>query len=145
MIPATGFPNPPTRWSPNGKAWPSTAAYVSGFPQRAAGGLSKLTIDNTNSGSDVHVKLCRFSFSACDGLRQVFIPAGSSFTIKGIAAGKYDVRYRDLTSGSLAMSDMIELEQFEVDGGTRFSVVRLTLYKVAQGNTTFVPVAESQF
>jgi len=136
---------PVTRWSPSGKPWPSAASYLRGLPQRATGGLSKLTIDNTDGGSNVYVKLCRASSTQCDGLRHVYIPRGSSFSINGIAPGTYDVRYRDLNSGRIAKSEPMALRQIEEEGGTKYSVIRLTLYAVTDGNTTFAPLTEEQF
>lgn len=135
------------RWSPNGQPWPVTAAYLKGkgIQQRAFGGLSKLTIDNTNGGSNVYVKLCRPSNDRCDGLRHVFIPQGASFVMANIAPGTYDIRYRDLSSGQIARSEPLLLQQIEDSQGTRFSVVRLTLYRVADGNTSFAPLSEDQF
>lgn len=135
------------RWSPNGEPWPTTAGYLKGkgIQQRAFGGLSKLTIDNTSGGSDVHVKLCRLSIDRCDGLRHIFIPQGASFTMASITAGTYDIRYRDLTSGHTAKSQPIALQQIEDDQGTRFSVVKLTLYRVSGGNTSFAPLPDEQF
>jgi len=135
------------RWSPNGQPWPVTAGYLkgNGIRQRAFGGLSKLTIDNTNGGSSVYVKLCRPNNERCDGLRHVFITQGASFVLANIAPGTYDIRYRDLSSGHIARSEPLLLQQIEDAQGTRFSVVRLTLYRVAGGNTSFVPLSEEQF
>lgn len=144
---STGTTNLPvlTRWSPNGKAWPTSANYLKGFKQRATGGLSKLTIDNTSGGSDVYVKLCTHTNVRCDGLRHVFIPQGSSFAISGIARGTYDIRYRDLSSGAVAQSEAIVMQEIESERGWQYSVVRLTLYRVQGGNTTFSPLTEDQF
>ena len=132
-------------WSPNGKPWPARAAYLDGFRRRAASGLSTLTIDNTAGGADVYVKLCRASADRCDGLRHVFIPLGASFTMSKIAAGTYDIRYRSLDNGALAKSEPMELEQVEEARGIRYSTVRLTLYRVAGGNTTFESLPEDKF
>jgi hypothetical protein len=134
-----------TRWAPNGKAWPTSAGYLKGFKQRATGGMSKLTIDNTSGGSDVYVKLCTHTNVRCDGLRHVFIPQGSSFSISSIARGTYDIRYRDLLSGAVAQSEAIDMQEIESERGWRYSVVRLTLYRVQGGNTRFSPLTEDQF
>lgn len=115
------------------------------MPNRAGGGLSKLTVDNTNGGSDVYVKLCRSSYDRCDGLRHVYIPLGSKFTMTSVAAGTYDIRYRALDNGSIAKSEPLTLQQIEDSEGTRFSVVRLTLYRVADGNMSFTPLSEDKF
>lgn len=137
--------NPPVRWSPNGKPWPSKASYLRDMPKNATGGLSKLTIDNSNGSADVYVKLCRASQDRCTGFRHVYIPLGASFTLGSIAAGTYDIRYRDLDSGNIAKSEPISLNEEESDQGTRFSMVRLTLYRVSGGNTTFTQLSEDQF
>lgn len=132
-------------WSPNGRPWPVLAGYLQGMAVRASGGLSKFTVDNTNGGSDVYVKLCRPSQEKCDGLRHIFIPNGSSFTMTGVAPGAYEIRYRDLSNGAISKSEPMTLRQIEEDQGTRFSVLKLTLYRVADGNTSFSPVSEDRF
>jgi hypothetical protein len=135
-----------TRWSPNGRPWPNSAAYLKGLgPQRATGGLSKLTVDNTNGGADVYVKLCSYGLGRCDGLRHVFIPQGSSFTMNGIARGTYDIRYRSLNSGRLSRSESMQLRQVEEDGGIRYSTVTVTLYTVHDGNSRFTAISEDEF
>ena len=140
--------NPPkatATWSPNGKPWPTRAGYLDGFQQRATAGLSRLTIDNTSGGSDVYVKLCRASAVRCDGLRHIFIPLGASFAMSKITAGTYDIRYRSLDNGALAKSGPIEFVQVEEAEGTRYSTVRITLYRVAGGNATFESLPEDRF
>ena len=132
-------------WSPNGRPWPERAGYLQGMAVRASGGLSKFTVDNTNGGSDVYVKLCRPSQEMCDGLRHIFIPNGSSFMMTSVAPGLYEIRYRDLSSGAISKSEPMTLRQIEEDQGTRFSVLRLTLYRVTDGNTSFSPVSEDRF
>jgi hypothetical protein len=123
------------------------AGYLKGnnIRQRAFGGLSKVTIDNTGGGSNVYVKLCRPDIDRCDDVRHAYIPQGASFTMVNIAPGVYDVRYRDLTSGQIARSEPIQLQQKQEVEGTKFSVIRLTLYRVAGGNTSFAPLTEEQF
>ncbi len=138
--------DPSVQWSPNGKPWPTRAGYLKAMPPlRATGGLSKLTIDNTNGGSHAYVKLCRPSQKKCDGLRHIFVPDGASFTMTELAAGAYEIRYRDLKTGAASKSEAMTLRQIEDDRGVRFSVVRLTLYRVADGNTSFTSVPEENF
>jgi hypothetical protein len=115
------------------------------MPQRANGGLSRLTIDNTSGGADVHVKLCHLGRDPCNDLRQVFIPVGTAFTLRNIRPGQYDIRYRDLETGKIEKSQAIVLREIEETDGVQFSVVTLTLYRVASGNTTFSQIPEGQF
>jgi DnaJ domain len=132
-------------WSPNGKPWPTRSAYLDGFPRRASSGLSTLTIDNTNGGASVYVKLCRASMDRCDGLRHVFIPLGASFTMSSVSPGAYDIRYRALDTGALSKSEVVNLAQVETERGTRYTTMRLTLYRVAGGNTSFESLPEDKF
>lgn len=140
-----GATDPIVQWSPNGRPWPSRAGYIKGMPLRANGGLSKFTVDNSDGGSSVYVKLCRPSQEKCDGLRHVFIPDGSSFTMTDLAPGTYEIRYRSLSTGSMWKSEPLTLRQIEEDRGTRFSVLRLTLYRVTDGNTSFTQLPEERF
>lgn len=133
------------RWSPNGLPFPDSAGYLQGLPRRAGGGLSKMTIDNTSGGADVYVKLCRASKEACNGLRHVFIPQGSTFTMLDVAPADYDIRYRNLTTGQISRSEPIEIREQETSEGTRYSVFRLTLYTVSGGNASFTTIPEEQF
>ena len=132
-------------WSPNGKPWPTRAAYLDGFPRRAASGLSTLTIDNTSGGANVYVKLCRDSADRCDGLRHVFIPLGASFTMTSVSPGAYDIRYRALDTGALSKSEPMQMAQTKTERGTRYTTMRLTLYRVAGGNTSFESLPEDKF
>lgn len=55
-------PPPKPAWvrpdsAPNGQPWPTTAAYVRGYQQLHSGGLSTVTVDNSQNDSDVFVKL----------------------------------------------------------------------------------------
>jgi len=131
--------------APNGSTWPSAAGYVSGYPRLRSGGRSTLTVDNSANASDVFVKLVWIDTSATRPVRQVFIPANGSFTVSGLKAGEYDVRYQDLTDGSLARSESFTLKEIREPDGVRFSNITMTLYKVANGNMQTYPLAESEF
>jgi hypothetical protein len=131
--------------TPNGRPWPKGPAYLSGEPVDAKGGLSTLTVDNTQGGSDVHVKLCSVQREKCRAFRHVFIPLGHSFSMKDLKQGTYEIRYRSLANGAMAKSEPISLRQFNTPDGTRFSVITLTLYKVVQGNTQFTSLSETEF
>ena len=78
-------------------------------------------------------------------VRQFVIPARSKFTVKDVSAGEYDVRYRDLTDGTLARSEAFVLNEIRDTDGTRFSNITMTLYKVSNGNMQTYPLAEAEF
>lgn len=131
--------------APNGKPWPATAGYLVGEPQSHTTGHSEITIDNGRNDSDVFVKLVSLSGSVARPARQVFIPAYSRFTVKQLAPGNFDVRYRDLNTGGLSRSEMINLTERKTYQGTEYSVITLTLYKVQNGNMATYDLSEDEF
>lgn len=78
-------------------------------------------------------------------VRQFFIFAGSTFTLKNVSQGSYDIRYRDLNSGDLARSESFRLEEVRTYNGTQFSNLRMTLYKVQNGNMQTYGLSETDF
>lgn len=110
-----------------------------------AGGLSTVTVDNSQNNADVMVKLVALGASTAYPVRQFYIPAGFRFTLENIQAGDYDIRYRDLSTGQLARSDPFTLEELEVADGTQYSNMTLTLYKVSNGNMQTHDLAEADF
>lgn len=131
--------------APNGSPWPESAGYVIGYPRLASGGLSRLTIDNTASASDVFVKLVVIEPDATRPVRHLFIPANSLFVVEKLAPGDYDLRYMNLNDGSLLRSESFTLKEEAEAGGMRFSKASFTLYKVANGNTHTFPLLPSEF
>ncbi|MFL1542544.1 J domain-containing protein [Pseudomonas sp. O39] len=131
--------------APNGKPWPRTASYLIGEPQTHKTGHSEVTIDNGQNNSDVFLKLVALQGMVAKPARQILIPARSRFTIKNLTPGDYDVRYRDLTSGGLSRSEVMTLTETPTSRGTQYSVVTLTLYKVANGNTATYGLSEDEF
>jgi len=131
--------------APNGKAWPKSAGYVPGYEQLDADGLSSVTIDNRQNDSDVFVKIVSLAGSVAYPSRQIYIPALGKFTAKNLRAGSYDVRYMDLDTGGLSRSEAFQLEEVPTDGGTQYSEMSMTLYKVWEGNMQTFTLAESEF
>lgn len=131
--------------APNGRAWPTKAAYLAGEPQTHATGHSELTIDNGRNSSDVQLKLVALEGNLARPARQIFVPAHSQFTIKNLTTGTYDVRYRDLSSGGLSRSEAMHLTETTTQGGIQYSSFTLTLYKVSNGNAKTYSLAEDEF
>lgn len=131
--------------APNGQPWPATAGYISGYQIKAQGGLSSVTIDNTSNSSDVFLKLVRLSSAEAIPVRMCYIPAYSRFTFSSVMTGRYDVRYRDLTTGGLSKTEEFLLEERSSYSGTSYSNLTMTLYKVANGNMTTESIDESEF
>lgn len=143
QIPPPDFVRPKT--APNGKPWPVVAGYLSGEPQTRAGGHSEITIDNGQNDSDVLVKLVSLSADVARPTRQIFIPANGKFTIKSIAAGRYDIRYQDLMTGVRSRSEGMTLSESADARGIRYSVMTLTLQRVKNGNMAIHDLADGEF
>lgn len=131
--------------APNGQPWPGAAGYVKGYQQLHSNGLSTVTVDNSRNDSDVFVKLVSLDSAQAYPVRQFYIPASGSFTLKKVNAGSYDVRYRDLGSGGLSRSEVVTLSEMHTAEGARFSNLTMTLYKVKNGNMKTFGLAEAEF
>lgn len=131
--------------APNGQPWPNSADYVRGYQRFHTKGLSKVTVDNSQNDSDVFVKLVSLDGAQAYPVRTFFIPAYGKFTLNKVSAGNYDIRYRDLNSGGLSRSEPFQLEEVSTDNGTQFSNLRMTLYKVANGNMQTYALSEAEF
>lgn len=131
--------------APNGEPWPGSAGYVEGYEQLHTNGLSTVTVDNSRNDSDVFVKLVSLDGAQAYPVRQFYIPAFASFTLKQVTAGSYDIRYRDLSSGGLSRSEAITLSEVHTNEGAQFSNVTMTLYKVKNGNMKTYGLSEAEF
>lgn len=131
--------------TPGGTPWPTTAAYLPGYYQDNSPGLSTVTVDNTGNSSDVFVKIVKIGLPAHGHNRIFYIPAYSQFQAKNLERGSYVVKYQDLASGTRAKSDPFVLSETETYGGTQFSNVTMTLFKVANGNMRTTPIGEHEF
>lgn len=131
--------------APNGEMWPSNAAYIKGYKKLHTDGLSSVTIDNTQNDSDVFVKLVSISGNNASSVRHFFIPATDRFTVNKVRSGNYDIRYRDLDSGTLAKSETFMLQQKSTPDGIQYSNITMTLYKVRDGNMRTYTISEAEF
>lgn len=140
--------------APNGAPWPSAAGYVKGYERLNTNGLSTVTVDNSRNDSEVFVKLVNLNLISLDtaqavpipiSVRQFYIPVHGSFVLKNVDAGKYDIRYRDLSSGGLSRSEAFSLTEVHTSEGAQFSNVTMTLYKVKNGNMETFGLAEADF
>jgi hypothetical protein len=138
-----GYVRPAT--APNGQNWPDTASYINGFQRLHTSGLSQVTVDNKQNDSDVFVKLVTLDGPSAYPVRTFFIPAYGSFTINKVTAGRYDIRYKDLSGGGLSRSEPFNLEETRTYDGTQYSKITMTLYKVRNGNMKTYDLSEDEF
>ena len=137
--------------APNNQAWPINASYIKGLKQSNFNGLSSVTIDNSQNDSDVFVKLYSTDVKAPNGayletpVRHLFIPARGVFKMSKVNAGNYDVRYRDLSTGTLSRSESFILKEVRSSEGVSYSDLTMTLYKVRDGNMQTYALSEDAF
>lgn len=131
--------------APNGQPWPVAAGYVKGYQQLHTAGLSTVTVDNSRNDSEVFVKLVSLDSAQAYPVRQFYIPAFASFTLKQVTAGSYDIRYRDLGTGGLSRSEAITLSEVHTDEGAQYSNLTMTLYKVKNGNMKTYGLSDAEF
>lgn len=106
--------------------------------------LSTVTVDNRQNDSDVFVKLVSLDGTQAYPIRQFYIPAYGSFTLKKVRAGSYDIRYRDLNNGSLSRSETFSLGEMSTSNGKQYSNITMTLYKVQNGNMQTYGLSETE-
>jgi hypothetical protein len=143
VIPKPAYMRPAT--APNGTPWPSAAGYIRNSKVRNSKGLSSITVDNTQSDSDVFVKLVSIHGADAKTARMFFIPAFSTFTAKNLTKGAYRIEYEDLSTGQKYRGDSFEAEEIPMQGGVQFSEDSLTLYKVRDGNTNLAEIDDAEF
>jgi hypothetical protein len=131
----------------NGYPWPTVAGYMQDYPKLNTHGLSEVHVDNSQNDSDVMVKLVSAGGTTAFPIRVFYIPTHGEFTVKNVAPGTYDVRFRMLANGSLSRSETFNLEQTpDANGrGERYSHYDLTLYTVMNGNTHLYPLNPKDF
>lgn len=139
----SGYVRPET--APNGERWPLVAGYIMGYKRLHTDGLSTVTIDNSQNDSDVFVKLVSLTSVKSYPVRVFYIPSHGQFTVNGVHAGNYDVRYRDLNTGAIARSESFHLEETRVGNDIQYSNITMTLYKIRNGNMHTYDISESEF
>ena len=110
----------------------------------SAKGLSSFTVDNTQGSHDVVVRLYRDG--ARPALRSFLVKKGDVYTSEKIPAGSYVMRHRHIGSDkTYEANEVFELKETAVEGGTRYSRVRVTMYSVRDGNLTNREVPPENF
>lgn len=138
--PQSGFSLDPT-----GNPWPVKASYVAGFPILRADGLSRVTIDNSVNRTGKFLKLVALDRDLASPIREVFIPGGESFTMRKVRAGRYDLRYEDSADHELLRSESFLVEEVSDESGTKFSVLKITLFSLPGGTFQTFPLNRADF
>jgi hypothetical protein len=132
--------------APTGEPWPRSAGYLKSYNIGRSGGLSTVTVDNTNNQYDVYVKLVYTDEALDKAVRHVYLPKGQSFTMRDVAQGEYEIRYKNLDTGGTFKADYpFRLKEVENSEGIQYSNIRMTLYTVQNGNMRTRSIPEDQF
>ncbi|CAA9480840.1 MAG: Chaperone protein DnaJ [uncultured Sphingomonadaceae bacterium] len=142
---SSAFVKPVAARAPNGAPWPNQAAYVPGYTQGRTDGLSNVLINNRGNESPMFLKLVAIDEQRTMPVRHVFVPPRSSFQIEKVRPGRYDVRYQNLGTGSLARSEPFELSEVERPAGREYSNVTLTLYEAPGSAVDTYRLSEKEF
>lgn len=123
------------RVAPNGSPWPIQAAEIPGYPIERADGKSIVTIDNSRNPADVFVKLVCLENETAVTIRHVYVPAFGTFDCKNVRKGKYELRYQDLSNGSVSRSEAFDLTETRTDRAVNYSVMKITLFKITDSKS----------
>lgn len=80
----------------DGRPWPAVATEfpAADSPSAEYAGQYALEIENKVGGGGVYAKLCDSDIPGCPAIRTMFIPGGSSITLKALAGRSYRLHYR---------------------------------------------------
>lgn len=121
--------------------------YVPNKPINNSDGHCQITIDNTRNDYPVYVRIWDVE-SVEEVAREITIRQNEKFTAKSFDPGQYEIRfaqmYEDRKPTGASKSEPFRLSQTKEQGGIRYSVYSLTLYKVRNGNaqTYSIPISE---
>ncbi len=118
---------------------------IQGCKKLQRGGRSTMTVDNTANDTAVLVKLFPTAVSNAAAVRVFTIRAKDSWIKTSISAGTYELRYEDLASKAFTKTESLTLSEREIDSGVEFSQIKVTLYKVRNGNMKTQAIVKSDF
>lgn len=120
--------------APNGRMWPVASGYIDGYKRLNFKGKSTIQVENLQNDNDFYVKLVDGSKKNPVTVRHVLIKGGDKFTFQGVTAGKYQLMYFDIDAGSITKSEDFEVQEIKTQTHIRASRMKITLYKVRNGN-----------
>jgi hypothetical protein len=139
-----GYARP--RMDPHGDPWPAAASYLrTSTKESHANGYSSIAIDNSGNNADVYVGLTHGVGKRPSRLREAFIPARGRFTMYTLAAGHYDLRFFSLDTGHKARTEAFDLSESRLPDSVQYSTMRMTLYKVLNGNAQTYDLTDDEF
>lgn len=131
--------------APNGQGWPQASGYVAGYERLNLGGLSEVVIDNSRNEVDVFAKLVSLDGPSPLAVRTVFVAARGRLVLETLSIGTYDLRFRNLASGSFYRTPAFILEEVHTTRGTQHSVATLPLSASPDGSLQSYALTEGEF
>ena len=104
-----------------------------------------MTVDNSQSSSDMLVKLFDRRLKRATATRTFFLRAHEQFALRNVAPSEYDIRYQDLESCTIWMSEPFSLKEAEDERQIRAEDASLTLYEIPNGNTQPTIIGPADF
>lgn len=85
-----------TPGAPNGEPWPADSGYIAGYPVGNQGKEMSVVVDNSANEAPVFVKI--HDLDRRSNVRHAYVESHATFTIDGLAAGRYEVRYQNVVT-----------------------------------------------
>lgn len=112
---------------PHGNPWPATSGYLVGTPVLNATGKSEFTFENAASERYL-IHLVDIEQSPNIVVRQLYLGAGESFTMRSIKPGRYLVRHSSLRTGeNQELKKVFEFTVKRVPNGYAYSRAKVIL------------------
>lgn len=117
----------PMLQDPHGNPWPDTSGYLVGTPVLNATGKSEFTFENAASERYL-IHLVDIEQSPNIVVRQLYLGAGESFTMRSIKPGRYLVRHSSLRTGeNQELKKVFEFTAKRVPNGYAYSRAKVIL------------------
>jgi hypothetical protein len=124
---------------------PSAREPEAGKPQAAAFNRCRVVMDNRLGGAPLVARLVRLEDGRSDVVREFAVPARGEVTVRDVAPGSYEVRYRNPSTGATRKTERFTLHETPTAEGVRSDVLTFTTYSVQGGNMHTTPIGEGEF
>lgn len=110
------LPSQPAGTAPNGRALPTQAGYVDGYPVLRQSGYNWVQINNHHLNTGVFAQLYELRSGKFHAIRSVYIPANAVLMLQDVGDGDYSLHYQRLDTGQWQISEPWLIEGTEQSG-----------------------------
>ena len=100
--------------TPKGVDWPETSSYLRGYFLENEG-AEAVIIDNRKNSADIFAKLVLINAQETKAVRTFLVARNESFSIHYLPAGRYELRYMELSSGRFQRLQPVELREAKIE------------------------------